>query len=516
MGKLGKGRVNAFKAVTEKYPKNILVKEITLQNELNNGRYESKQKCFISFELENLLTTLSDFKIYVRALGNSDISFTPDIINHGIFQQYSVISVDKGIEFTLPQFNELDSRVELEFYFFDGFEIINQAILSFYVDPSYLTFDNNLISTTFNSTGNIGYNDYPNNEQGIGFSFDSTPNILFEGSLMISSDTLLADVARNGSQSMQYRGLVMHKNLQYLPLMNPSLLAGTAEMVDNPFIAYPPGIKVNQMIYQQKIPNNVIYTIYDVINTKAYIQDSVYVGLYFDWDIGISGTDNITFWDKETQSAIVQNLMIDSLPKISVKMLSNFKNNYWAIDNDGTTDENPGVWDGFTDSEKMIMLKSGIGRDTSGITDVSVVISAGPIFMEKGDTARVCFAFTADYNLNDLIKSTKNAETFAHQINLDNGEYNLPIEKSRIINIYPNPINTLEKLNIILELINETNFSIDIYDLLGNKVDNIVAGNFSSGKYIINWFPENLAIGSYYLRLKAGLDQSSVPIIIYK
>jgi len=33
-------------------------------------------------------------------------------------------------------------------------------------------------------------------------------------------------------------------------------------------------------------------------------------------------------------------------------MASNEQVNFWAIDNDGTSDINPGVWDGFTKQEK--------------------------------------------------------------------------------------------------------------------------------------------------------------------
>jgi len=43
----------------------------------------------------------------------------------------------------------------------------------------------NHLTVTFNNIGNIGYNDYPNNNQGDGFRYKDSPNLMFEGALMI-------------------------------------------------------------------------------------------------------------------------------------------------------------------------------------------------------------------------------------------------------------------------------------------------------------------------------------------
>lgn len=515
IGKLGTGRVNALKAVTEKNPKSIRVKKILVQNENQSDVFLNGQKCFISLSLENILSELSDFKIFVRAVGNSDVTFSPSKTNYGIFKQYQEIILDKKIEFILPEISENDFKFELEFSFLDGDKLINQALYSFFVNPTYLTFENNFIKTTINSHGNIGYNDYPKNEQGVGFTYNGSSNLLFEGSLMISSDSLLADVARTGNQSMQNMGLSMHDKIKYLPLESPVLLEGKTSFADNPLISSPVGIKVNQTIYQSKTLENTIFSIYDIINQRSAVQDSVYLGLYFDWDIGISGTDNLTYWDKENQCGIVYNTKVDSLPKIAIKMLSNQKNNFWAIDNDGTTYENPGVWDGFTELEKMRMLKSGIGRDSSNITDVSNVISAGPIFLSKGDTARVCFAITSDNSLINLIASIKKATDFGNEAQLSNGNYNLPVENSDIFNIFPNPVKSGGNISIELQLNKQIDISMDIYDYLGRKVVNVLNNTYNSGKYIINNKLENLSIGTYFIRIKMGNSFSTGILIVY-
>lgn len=513
-GKLGKGRIDAFKAITEKKPKNILIRNINISNDANSDRFQSNSKCYISLELENVLTPLKNFRIFVRAIGNSDVEFNPSFLEVGEFKQFSKIKIEKGIEFKLPQINEFDQIFEIELSLLDSFDLINQMVTSITVNPSYLTFDNNSISTTFNSKGNIGFNDYPTNIQGVGFTFNGSSNILFEGSLMISSDTILADVARNSGQSMQNNGLIMHKNIEYLPLMNPSLLVGNAEIVDNPLIAFTPGIKINQTVHQQKTPNNAIFSVYDLINTKNTFQDSVYAGLYFDWDIGISGTDNQTYWNSELNSAIIQNVKIDSLPKVAVKMLSDFKNNYWAIDNDGTSEENPGVWDGFTEEEKIRMLKSNIGRDTSRITDVGIVLSAGPIFLDAYDTTRVCFVIVCDTTLEGLSKSLSLAEEYAKNSFLDKLENKRPITSDKITKVFPNPALRHEDITIFFEIFDFSNISIEIYDSIGKKIVTLIDDKKEKGKYAFQWNTQNFSTGIYFIKMVNGRDQSIYPLLI--
>jgi subtilisin family serine protease len=513
VGKLGRGRVDALKAVTEQYPKSILIKKISIEEEFADRRYLSDEKCFISFELENLLTDLKNMSILIRTTDNSKIQFSPSVIKYGELKQNSIAKLLKASEFIIPQYESYDNQLEIEFIFFEGAEILNQKAMSINVNPSYLNFENNDISTTFNSCGNIGFNDYPQNEQGIGFSYKNSPNLLYEGSVMISIDSLLADVARSGNQSYQNNGLTMRRKLEYLPIMNPTLLAGSAAFGENELLAKPMGLKVEHLIHQQKMPSNVIYSIYDIVNTNDYSMDSVYLGLYFDWDIGISGTDNITLWVGGMNCALIQNSLIDSLPKIAVKMLSNHPHNFWAIDNDGTTYENPGVWDGFTDKEKIRMLKSGIGRDLSGITDVSAVISAGPIFMSAKDTSRVSFAIVSDRYTDRLLGSVEKATEYAIDSQLANGTHNIPPQSNSLL-IYPNPLYDDNEINILFELKEKSEFSIDVYDMMGKKVENIKSGNYHSGKYFLKHTLWNLAQGSYFIILKNKSDRKSFPIII--
>lgn len=512
VGKLGKGRVNALKAVTESNPKNLLVKKTIIEDSNGDGRFVSNEECSLSMVIANYLNKIDNLIIKVQAIDYPNNPILPVEMILGEMEPNTEISLSKNFTFNLPLFDKFDFRYVLKIMLFDGDELINIHLTSVFVNPSYLNFTNNKIATTFNSRGNIAFNDYSFNEQGIGFMFDNSPNILFEGSLMIAKDTSIADVARNEGQLTQNKGFVLKRNLEYLPLANPNLLVGNTFFTKN--VEHFPDISVNHWIYQPGTPNNVIYSVYDVINNSDEIIDSVYVGLYFDWDIGISGVDNIAEWEIGNKIGIVRNIMVDTLPVVGVMQLTAFQNNFWAIDNDGTTEENPGVWDGFTKEEKIRMLRSGIGRPKSKATDASMVIGAGPIFFDKFDTVRVTFAILSHKNKDELIKSIPNIVKFGTEQDIINGKVNKPLETNKILSVFPNPYVKNTVLNVVLQLASENSIQLSLYDNLGNWIQNLLEGQFAVSKYWFKFKLPNLSQGAYFLVLKSENSINSIPIII--
>jgi hypothetical protein len=513
IGKIGKGRIDAFSALTSPHPKDIELINSEIIDSDKNGRFESNESCSLSLELFNYLTDINDLRIEILS-EFPDFSVEPKLLKYGKLLSQTGLVLDKLFSFDLPEFSGLDLRFELWIKLYDGDTLINTYTTSIFVNPSYLVFDNNKISTTFNSRGNIAYNDYSSNEQGNGFSYQGSPNILYEGSLMIARDTMLADVARGISQSRQNRGFRSTQKLDYLPYANPTLLGGLTKFISDTLNSNFANLEVIHTIHQNTIPNNVIYSIYDIVNHNNYALDSVYVGLYYDWDIGISGTDNYTYWDFEKQYAVVQNAEIDTLPLIGIKQLTNFKDNFWAIDNDGVAEENPGVWDGFEDIEKIKMLKSGIGRKQSLITDVSVVSSAGPIYIDRNDTVRVTFAIFASDNIMNLNNSIDPIVIYAQNSGFINGEYNKPINSTKLVSVFPNPIKRNEEITIQFQLSNEMEIEIYLADFLGRKIETYINGKYEKNKYIYKTQINNLANAAYFIVLKANNNISAFPIII--
>lgn len=67
---------------------------------------------------------------------------------------------------------------------------------------------------------------------------------------------------------------------------------------------------------------------------------------------------------------------------------------------------------------------------------------------------------------------------------------------------FPNPFNPYTKINFYLS--NEAKINLSVYNMLGEKVDELVNDNLSSGSHSINWIAENFSSGIYYYKLSAG------------
>ncbi|MGN0033695.1 MAG: T9SS type A sorting domain-containing protein [Candidatus Limimorpha sp.] len=81
------------------------------------------------------------------------------------------------------------------------------------------------------------------------------------------------------------------------------------------------------------------------------------------------------------------------------------------------------------------------------------------------------------------------------------------------LNIYPNPVRG--NANISINLSEAANVSYQIYDLAGRMVANSELGVYGAGEHTISFSTENLANGSYIVRMQAGNNSNSAKILVY-
>ena len=87
---------------------------------------------------------------------------------------------------------------------------------------------------------------------------------------------------------------------------------------------------------------------------------------------------------------------------------------------------------------------------------------------------------------------------------LDNELVVIP-ENFNLSQAYPNPFNP--NINIPFEISKPSHVSIDIYDLNGNKMTELVNGVYSSGFYSIIWDASGYASGNYFIVAKFGEEE---------
>jgi serine protease len=512
---IGKGRVNAFRAVTEKNTKSVILKDYSIIEQYPDGSLEPREKIDIKISLMNVLSPLKNVVVEVASISFFKPDFTPANLNLGDMATGETKDIDTPFSFIIPENIPLDYSMMIQISYKDDSGYSGSNVIFLQMQPSYKTMNGNNISTTITSAGNIAYNDYPNNLQGIGFRYKNSEDFLYEGALMIAvSPAKLSDVARGANQNYKDESFNAEEIIT-LEKKYPDLLVGSTQFTDLNDSSEA-GVKVSQTVYQFDSANkkDFIIVAYDIINISGVDRDSLYAGLYFDWDMGPSGNDNITVYDELDNFGYNKHATIDTLPIAAAALLSPQTLNFFAMDNGGTTSDNPGVWDGFYAEEKWQTLTSGIGRRQSDTTDASMVIGAGPISIKNGDTARVVFSFASAYTMDDIkaaIRESRNTSI----INGISDSIPSVINNSRI-NIYPNPVNT-DYVNIDINITKIDRYTLDIIDILGDKISTIIdnitlAPCFLTRKFYVN----NLSSGNYFIRLRTSDRIEVTPFSVIK
>lgn len=502
-GYIGLGRVNAFKAVTCNIDtlRSILFDGYTIRDDNGNNLYELGEKIYITLAFRSVMSNLKN--VYLKFEGNNPYieSVCRDSLFIGDFQLGERRTTDE-ICFTLSTAIPLDFNLRVNLVVYDSVGKVGKATLTFPSNPSYKTMGFNNISTTFNSRGNIGFNDYPLNQQGIGFMYRKSNNILFEGALLVGvPPQRISDVARSSNQNYQNRGFIADSifNIKFNPMLN--CYNGKSKFhsfQDSTHSAF----NIEQNVYQSVLPedSNQIFVSFNITNISGENYDSLFIGLFFDWDISLMGQSDKTEYDRDFDFGYVFDASSDTLPYVGIKVFSEFPVNFYAIDNDGRGGDSIGIYDGFTIAEKWKMLSQGKLRTKSRITDVSYVISAGPIRILNGETKRVTFGLFAGKDLLKLREESRNSQVKAYELGLIS-EPHPKLNDPYLISVFPNP--TEDDLHLRVSFLKHEPLRISLFDFLGRLVDKVDFSDASQPTFEYQFDLSLQSSGNYYLFIQS-------------
>jgi serine protease len=499
---IGSGCVDAYNAVNTKNLKSIILNNYTVIDSDNDGIYSKYDTYNINLDLINVLSPVANVKITAKAVDTSAlyINLFKDSLFIDSMTTYQTLNIDSAFTFTLNESIPNDYLVKIKLSIYIADEFIKDAYVQLNVNPSYINITHNNISITANSRGNLAYNNYPANSQGIGFKYKNSQNLLFEGSLMIAvGNEKVSDVARSYSS-------IPLRNFTTTKLIYDTVLAETglfrAQTIFNDFKSDPSyGLLVRQFIFASNQSNDKDFIIleYNVTNNSYEKMDSLYLGLFFDWDIGNSGANNIAYYDHDYHFSYCKNVYNDTLPLIGVKLLTSQRENYYGISNNGAEDGIFGIYDGFSKYEKWLSLSSGIVNDTTSKTDISTVVSAGPISLKVGQTAKVAFSLFGASNYNDIVANSQLSQAFYS--NLDVADTNV---LSKQIRVYPNPV-LIDNSNLEILIIDSNYYTVSIYDYMGNLITKLFDEQyFENGLYTFPLDSKLYSSGIYVVKIDSN------------
>jgi hypothetical protein len=506
-GLLGNGIVNAKRAVSEKNAKSIKLISYKVVDENGDGILDAGEYVRIFTTYENILSPVR--KVRVKAFSDSylPLPLENDSLYLGDMATSDTVIAGDVISFHIPLGLTYDYTFKIKLDISDTNNVITTETITLFANPSYRNLDSNNITTTLNSRGNIGFNDYAFNMQGVGFKYKNSQNINFEGGLIIGSGySRISNCVRSTRQSFQDRDFLPFKILSLQSPGDKAALEATAEFADSRDSSQA-GVYVSQHAYQftDEDARDIIFISYDIANQTFYYRDSLFAGLFFDWDIGAGGTNNVVKFDYEDMFGYARNVKNDTLPLAGVKIITPQMTNFYAIDNAGNTkDTSIGIYNGFSKREKWLTISSGIKRDESSVTDVSMVISAGPMRVLPFDTTRVTFALFAGGSLEQLKENARKAEAVAARYGLSDKHYPDVPDHNLITRVYPNPAQKGE-ISINYTIVKSGNVSFDLYDLKGKNYNlDIKSKYMTEGRYSLKFKTKALCTGMYLLMMNAA------------
>ncbi|UCE04016.1 MAG: S8 family serine peptidase [Candidatus Latescibacterota bacterium] len=511
-GLLGHGRINAFQALTATTPA-IRIREVDVMTSDGDRIVEPGETVTLELVVINHLdaATGADFTLSENSGYVTVTSGSASIASIGTAEEVTLTPLTLDVSASAPLNHTVGFTLDIST---SGPAYSDRDHFELRVLPIVANHSANRVTTSVTSVGKLGFAEVAggNGEDGVGFIYDGSPNLLYEGALMIGNGvTTTSNAARGPNPQIQDADFVTAEN--GVPLitspMSPYDEFGVATFTDAGATT-PLALHVTQESWQMRAApyQDFIVLEYTVRNDGAGNVNGLYVGWYFDWDLdGATFESNHTGYDAGRGLGYVYDAGAGPDDYAGVTTLTApGTTSYRGIWNDENLASNPswGVYDGFTDAEKWEALSGGIVNATSGPADISQVIATGPFDIAPGQSIHVAFAIVGGSDLANLQAHADAAQSlWDNPVDSDERVY-VPLGMRLAQNV-PNPFNPAT--SIAFELPRASAVELEVYSVRGRLVRTLLSERREAGVHRIFWDGldargERAPSGTYIYRLR--------------
>ncbi len=401
-GLLGNGRVNMFKAL------NITSPAVRIQNMVfndgNNNIPQSGDSIRITGVFKNFLSPTVNLTATI-------VSNDPYITVQTATRTLGAIPTLGVRSNTLPFIIKIANNAPANYNAFITVQYVDGAYIDFeyyefVINPTYANLSTNFVQTSIADNGKFGFVDYPSNNLGLGWLYSGKQH-LFEGSILIGRKTnnRISDNVRASGFAASNDFL----NTQPAVLVTPGLVANQEVMT-----AYNDNGNATPLNYsiQQKSwafsNDKFILTQLAIRNNNFTIQDSVYFGIFADFDIG-NANNNRSVYDSTHKIAYTFSSDANYPEYVGIVHLTSSNFGTSAFVNDAYAGNFF-----FSKTEKLNAISSSIVFDIVGFsgsgTDTYQFLSAGPMTILPLDSIIVAYAIVSGNSLNELLQNAAQAK----------------------------------------------------------------------------------------------------------
>ena len=503
--KLGKGRINLYRALTETSPSIRVVQKDFVDK--NNGAFVIGDTISMNLRLvnyldptTNLVATLSTTSAAVTLLNTS--------LNLGVMGTMQPQDV-APIKFIVKAGTAENTKVNFKIAYKDG-SYVDAEFFSVEVNISSLNIVVNQLQSTATGIGRVGYRN-GDGTGGLGVVYKGV-SMLYEAALMIGQNsTTVSNNARSEvttpDENFVATKRVAKVNKQGFDFYSEGEFNDAAALPSQQLL-----IAHREMAWSQMPNDKFIIVEYKVKNTTATKLTGMHIGLFLDWDIVNSATNKV-LWDSTYKMGVAMSTTAGD-PMGAVKLLSheataNFYGQSYSIP--GDPQEN-----GFSIAEKYLTMSSGIVNESLGFTgtglDVQYTIAAGPYEIDSAAEATVAFAFIAGDSLADLQASAQAAQAKYNSLAVISTVAANPsfLPSMRIL---PNPAN--QQFVIALNFAKPCVANVIIRDQLGRVIQQLHNQHWNAGKTQQTINIAGFIPGVYFVTMQADGANITQKLVVY-
>ena len=506
--KLGKGRLNMFRALTVNSP-SIRLNPIAVTDG-NDGAFVAGEVLSVTGTFFNYLAPTTNLTATITAVTNaSSVTIQTATINLGVIGTLASINNSANpFRVLINASAPANTVVQFKITYTDG-TYTDFQVFDVSVNVDYVNVRPNLCGTTITSKGRTGYNGTTPTSGGIGFIYRDS-SLLYEGGLMVGvSNTQVMNNVRGtpptGTTTPSYDEHFISTQKVRRNTTNPRSELDLYGTFTDGLAPTPVGLSIDHKFYAWSTPGDEKYVIveYNIKNTSAATLNNVWAGLFADWDI-YPYTANKTNQDAALKLGYSYSTGGLGL-YAGTKVLSATPFNAYGLDNLATT---PGVvvtdTDGYSFADKYTTLSTSLpqaGTATTAGNDIHQVVSTGPFTIAANGTITVAFALLGADNLADI-----KASAAAAQIRYDNfvvaTANATTLAGATLAQSEPNPTNDRALIRFILPIAQEV--ELNLYDINGKLVQTVYNGKAAEGTTEVNLNLRALPNGTYIYALRSG------------
>ncbi len=509
--KLGKGRVNMFKAMTDTTSPGVKA-TIASITDGNDNIFVGNDTLSIVVLFKNLLHPTANMTTQLTASSNQ-VSVLQNAFTVGSLNTLDTISNFAAVyRVRIKPTAPINLSVPFKLTMTDG-TWTDFLSFSVVVNVDYINIQVNDISTSQTSKGRIGFNTSGPGE-GIGFSYQGGPNNLYEMGLMIGDGTHdVANGIRNETgaydEDFGYSVRVTESS------STQSDFYASGDCNDNGPTA--PGNKLiievphHTYAWVNNPDRGYIIVEYTIKNIGTTTLNNLYAGIFADWDVNdVADTSTNAFnsnrdsVDLTRKMGIAYNTWADGY-YCGIKLLTSAGFNHYGLDNvaggNGGVDIADAV-DYFSEADKYTVLST--SRDVAGHVnpegnDVCDVTSTGPFTITVGDSVTVAFALTCGENLASIQASADAAQIKYDGLHLGISEAHSVDQM--LCSVYPNPAS--KSTSVKFSVLNSSQVELSVYNVQGEMVKTLMNKKMNSGVYSTIIDLSDLPTGDYFIQLDA-------------